>query len=170
MAKLVTIAVAALRFVVALAVGLFLLFVLNVTLQLADVGRFNGIIFVAGLVLTVLTAIRIAVRGRLNVFDRAAGTAAAGVSALIFASAALPVLGGLGLLAIVWFLAHFGAGPGAFVAINTLFERAMAFIVLMQLGIAASLGAVWLLWWRRASGAAASGPPARTRTTVPLDR
>jgi hypothetical protein len=148
-ARIFTIALATLRFVAALAVGLFLLFVLNVTLLFAGVERFNGFIFLAGLVLTVSAAMRIAVRGRLNTFDRAAGTAAASVSALVFAGMAVAVAGGLGLLAIVWFLAHFGFGPGAFVWINSMFEHAMVFIAVMQIGIGASLAATWLLWWRR---------------------
>ena len=151
-AKFVTVAIAiamaALRFVVALAVGFFLLFILDVILLFTGIDRFHGIIFVPGIVLTVAMALRIAVRGRLSTFDRAAGTAAAGVSALIFAGLAVVTCGGLGLLAILWFLAHFGAGSMV-VAINGLFERATVFLVLMQIGIGASLAATWLLWRRR---------------------
>jgi hypothetical protein len=149
MAKFGAIAMAALRFVVALAIGLFLLFVLNAMLMFAGVERFHGLIFIPGIVLAVATAIRIAMRGRLSTFERTAGTAAAGVSALIFAGLAFAALSGLSLLAIIWFLAHFGAGPGAFVAINAWFERGTAFVVLMQVGIGASLAATWLLWRRR---------------------
>jgi hypothetical protein len=148
-AEFVAIALVALRFVAVLAVGFVLLFVANALLLFAGVERFQGVILLAGLILTVSAAMRIAVRGRLNTFDRAAGTAAAGVFALIFAGLALAVLGGLALLAVVWFLAHFaGPGPAAFAAINALFERGTAFIVLMQIGIGASLAATWLLWRR----------------------
>jgi hypothetical protein len=146
----VTVVLAVLRFLAMLAVGCFLLFVLHVTLLFAGVERFNGIIIAAGLVLTVAAAMRIAVQGRLNMFDRAAGTAAAGIFALTLAGLALAVLGGLALLAIVWLPLRFaGAGPGSFDAVKALFERAATFVVLTQFGIMASLAATWLLWRRR---------------------
>jgi hypothetical protein len=126
------------------------LFVLHVTLLFAGVERFNGIIVAAGLVLTVAAAMRIAVRGRLNTFDRAAGTAAAGIFTLTFAGLTLAVLGGLALLAIVWLPLQFaGAGPAFFDASEALFGRAAAFAVLMQFGIMAALAATWWLWRRR---------------------
>ena len=201
MVEIASFAVAMLRFVATLVAGLFLVPALDVTLLFAGAGQFQGIVLVVGLVLTVSAATRIAVQGRLNMFDRAAGPAAAGVSALIFtvavatlrfvaafavglfllfvlnttllfagverfngvifvaglvgvmalvfASMAIAVAASLGLLAIVWFLAHFGFGPAAFEWINSMFERAMLFIVVMQIGIGASLAATWLLWWRR---------------------
>ncbi len=149
-AKFVTIVLKALRFLAVLAVGFFLLFVLHVTLLFAGVERFNGVIVAAGLVLTVAAAMRIAVRGRLNTFDRAAGTAASGIFTLTFAGLTLAVLGGLALLAIVWLPLQFaGAGPAFFDAIEALFGRAAAFALLMQFGIMASLAATWWLWRRR---------------------
>jgi len=54
MAKLVNLAMGTLRLVMALAVGAFLLCLLDVALLFAGVQRFNGIIFIAGFVLTVL--------------------------------------------------------------------------------------------------------------------
>jgi len=148
-ARFAAIVLTALRFPVVLAVGFFLVFVLHVTLLSAGVEP-DGIIVAAGLVLTVAAAMRIAVRGRLTTFDRAAGTAAAGILALTFAGVVLAVVAGLALLGIVWLPLQFaGAGPGFFDAVAAWFERGTALIVLMQFGIMASVAATWWLWRRR---------------------
>ncbi|HLH91708.1 MAG TPA: hypothetical protein VKX28_24930 [Xanthobacteraceae bacterium] len=101
---------------------------------------------VAGLVVTVAAATRIAARGNLSTFDRAAGTAAAGIFLLTFAGLFVAAAAGLGLLAILWF---FVALAGAGAAIDAWLERVLVFMCLMQIGIGASLAATWLLWRRR---------------------
>lgn len=148
MAHVRAIATGVLRFAIAMAVGLFLLMVGTSALLFTRAHEWQGIVFVLGLLIVWAAAIRWAVQGKLSMFDRAAGALAAAASAVTLAGVAIAGVFVLSGVAILWVLAHFGAGPEAISLFERLGMETLGVLALTQAGIAASVGAAWLLWRR----------------------
>jgi hypothetical protein len=105
MPQVSTITGGALRFTGAVAIGIFLLLVIQSVLLAIGGGalRLSGIVFILGLALIFYMAIRLAVAGKSSQLDRVAGTTAAAVSAATLVAlgvVAALVVGGVALLSL----------------------------------------------------------------------
>jgi hypothetical protein len=117
MSNVVALGVGALRFVAALVVGMLMLTAAQFALLLSGGAArgLSGLIFPIGLLLVTILAFRLAFRGRLTTFDRAAATAAAGASAIGLTFVGVVAGTILAVMLLLSFL-FLGAGGGGAVA------------------------------------------------------
>jgi hypothetical protein len=147
-----SIAAAALRFVAAIAIGLFLLFLLVcaqfVLVLMGVIGpSLSGPVLVFGMVLIVASAARWAITAKATIFDRAAGTVAATVPAAVFAGvgmvAAVAVIVVLVVSVLFIIAGRLDTAFGLFLPINATASLVGAAAMLCAAALAYAIYRIW---------------------------